>query len=197
MAKLVTCCSILFVSLSTAAFAQSSWIPYTAHFVETSVDVNPSGVSTTATREGLEARSSDGSTVQQEIDTNTNKPFRERLYDSSEGIVYTIDFNQKNALGKFVKLDHWTKPRVEPLAHESIAGVTATAYPIKNPQTQKQDGVLWVVDGTDIMVRITINLPNGGSYRMERSDLHIGTDPAPSLFVMPVGMEVSKPMMQH
>ncbi len=151
----------------------------------------------TTTREGLEARSSDGSTVQQEIAQNTNKPFRERLYNAGEGVVYTIDFNQKNALGKFVKLEHWTKPQVEPLAHESIAGVTASAYGIKNPQTQKQEGLFWVVDGTDIVVRITTDLPNVGSYRIERSDLHIGAEPAPSLFVMPAGLEVSKPTMHY
>ncbi len=184
--------AISLITLSSG-FAQSSWVPYTAQSHETFVNVSPAGVHTTIKTEGFKARSSDGNIIEQEYAPGTKKPFKERLYDARENVYYSIDFNTKLALGRSEKMGHRTESKEAAVGHETIGGVLASAHVVRDFQTHEPRGKMWIADGTDIPVRITTEFPNGASYTLELSDVHIGQEPEASLFTIPSDMQVSKP----
>jgi hypothetical protein len=179
--------------LPSTIIGQQSWIPYSAEIVETTVNVDRSGAKSTITSYEMKARSANGSVVTQRFAPNSRQVVKAQLYDASRQVDYMVDFGAKRAIGRTEHRSMRPKDQSEPLARETIAGVAASAYPVKNAATKKTDGLIWIADGTDIPVRMEITSPNGGTYRLETTEIKIGQEPEASLFLVPQGFQVSAP----
>jgi hypothetical protein len=179
--------------LPCTILGQQTWVPYSAEIIETTVNIDASGAKSTIISSEMKARSANGSVVTERFAPNSREVIREQLYDASRQIDYMVDFEAKRAIGRIENRTIRPKDQSEPVARETIAGVAASAYPIKNAVTKKADGRIWIADGTDIPVRMEITFPNGGSYRLETSEIRIGQEPPASLFLIPHGFQVSGP----
>ena len=188
--RIFTCLVLTMIALVPAVRAlDPSSVPYTAQFQESS-----SGKSTFL-RTGIKARSSNGNTVEQEFAPDGKTVVKESLYDAANHVAYNLDMSSKTALGKAVTMGHMHTPKDSPLGYEVVNGVSTTVYPVRNGESHSVDGKIWFADGTDIIVKISIELPaGGGTYLYELTNVKIGSEQDNNDFIIPSGFSISKPV---
>jgi hypothetical protein len=185
--------SIVIMTFAVHLWSQTSWVPYTAKLRETINNIYPGGKQETIVNEGIKARNSEGSILEEIYSPNSTKPDHGKLYIAPEGIAYTLNFPQNIAVGVHQKLGRMLEPKGQPIGRAVIGGVTATGYPMLSAQTKQPEGEIWIADGSDIIVKITSTAPGGSKYTQELLDVKIGEEPPNSLFSLPKSMAVSKP----
>ena len=190
--RLFTSLALISISLVPAgarALDSYSPIPYTAQFQESSSGKTP------FLRIGIKARSSNGNTVEQDFAPGGNTVVKESLYDASSHIAYSLDMRSKTALGKAITMGHMHPPKENPLGYEVLNGVSTTIYPVSNGESHSVDGKIWFADGTDIIIKIAINLPlGGGTYLYQLTNVKIGSEPDGDAFAIPSDFSISKPV---
>jgi hypothetical protein len=195
MRKAVSLLIIGSLTCAMAAYSQERWIPYTAKFTETIQNVNVKGERKIIQHQGITVQSSNGTRMEESFLPNSTKPEKGTLNLPGENLSYSIDFRAQRAIGRTVNLGRIKHlPRTDPIGHEVIGGVAATGYRTLDPVTKKAVGEIWFADrSSDIIVRMTTTLDNGGSAVHELSDVAIGQEPDESLLRIPSGFAVSKP----
>ena len=171
------------------AEAQDAWVPYSATYTTTTA-INghlPDVI------QGTRARDTAGDVADTEFITNTQKARHQSLYQANQGVFYSIDLEGRRAIGMARHVGHLQISPEGISGHEIVDNFTTTIIPIRNPNQKPIIGKAWVINGTDIILKIHSQLPNG-TYDLKLTDLKLYQQPNSVLFTIPVGFAVSKPV---
>jgi len=181
-------------ALSTIAFAQDHWTPFTAKIANTTDNVDASGKHSVIHQQGVRMRSSDGKKLEYTFSEGTSQICCGALSIPVEGVTYQLDYLAKRAIGRKAPSGHRKFPKMDVLGYESIAGRTAVGYPVLDPTTNKQNGEIWFDrSDPDLILRVKMSLPYGGSYVSEITDIQYDVEPNAAQLQIPGDWEVAKP----
>ena len=167
-----------------------SWIPYTAQYTETSSNRNTSGKEQVTKRVFHEVRSGDGSIARSE---EQNGSIISKTLWLSCGDIVTLDYANKTA---HVSTKHPPRTHIKPPQKEkalgvaTIAGVNATAWPIRVPGG---GGTAWIDSTDDIIVKLEMhsgNASSSNSYVKEMTSLDLTSPVDESTMKAPKGFSI-------
>ena len=179
---------MLFVASISIANAQENWVPYSASYTTITA---VSGQSTSVVT-GTRARNTSGDVTETEFIADTQQVKHKTLYQANPGIFFSIDPVNRRAIGTNRRVGHLKVTPESTIGREVVGTFATTVIPIRNPNQQAIIGKAWVIDGTDIILKIHSQLPNG-TYDLNLRDVKLYQQPDASLFTIPAGFAVSKP----
>ena len=184
-----------------AVFAQPGWVPLSAKHKVQSFRVHASGSETLVNEiSGMYYRSSSGSTLLVKspvVDGQIRSDYASAtMTDAKTGEVFNLDYKRRVATLMQRRPTPLTTQRRNPstlIGSEVVNGIACVIQKVECvdgllSKDAVECGKAWYSQELDLLIRMETTWP-GGRDTMERYDIQIGEEPAPSLFEVPADFE--------